>query len=90
MAGRSLARASRQTFFCRLEGGGGVGCLLVDGLGVVGFAGVEEFDVAGDDFELLASAVVGVPFGVVQASFDCDLAAFGEVLGAGVPQLVGT
>ena len=45
--------------------------------------GVEELDVAGDDLELLAAAVVGVPLGVVQAAFDGDLAALGQVLGAG-------
>ena len=86
LAGRSLARASRQTFSLRLEGGGGVGSFLGAGAGavVVGFAGVEELDVAGDDLELLAPAVVGVPFGVVQASLDGDLAALGEVLSDGV------
>jgi hypothetical protein len=72
--------------FWRLEGGGGVGSFLGAGAGavVVGFAGVEELDVAGDDLELLAPAVVGVPFGVVQASLDRDLAALGEVLSDGV------
>ena len=50
----------------------------------VGAGGVEELDVAGDDLELLAAAVVGVPLGVVQAAFDGDLAALGQVLGARV------
>jgi hypothetical protein len=70
--------------FGRLEGGGGVGSFLGCGAVVVGFAGGEELDVARDDFELLAPPVVGVPFGVVQAALDGDLAALGEVLSDGV------
>ena len=42
---------------------------------------VEEFDAPGDHFELLAaSAVLGLPFGVLQASFDSNAAPLGEVL----------
>ena len=57
----------------------------LDGLGLLVVAGlaVEELDACGDDLELLAAAaVLGLPFGVLQAAFDRDAAALGEVLAA--------